>query len=306
MTTTTTSQRSAAVGELVTAERLVAGQCVYTRPLARSGMDWCEVRGSKRGRDNIRLALTRRDGKRFLLAVRPEVVFRTLDGRPVPTVVEADLANARLASGYPATRFRVRPSAGEVSVTWTDGPSVATVLASLATAGVAHPYCRRDVSGAMRATAVVRQAREGSLADHDRHQRLLEDLEAFTADERRLGIQLHRFADSDDRLTLAAKMREYGLLLADTAGVACPEPIRVCCHCHRPPQFTVRRLWHTDSTLSCAACLPRTGREDTRSCASDGLTDQHQEGGGALSNHPAGPDSVVRPIGHPVIEALAE
>lgn len=248
-------------GRLVRAELIAPGQFVYTRPLSRSAREWCEVRARRMLRTNVRLDLVRPDGKQFWWTLTPDHVLRTADARPA-TLPQAELARRTLKAAFPDAGFRVRASSGSTAVTWVDGPSTAQVMGLLADAGLTHMRCARTVSGQAIATALVRQMREDSLDSAnraDRHQRLLDDLSAFSQTEWALGKQLFAFAGcTDDRCHLTAAAHRFPLtVLADTAGVPCPPPLVVCRDCGAVPRFSVRPSGRTELLLCCAGCLSR-------------------------------------------------
>lgn len=90
-----------------------------------------------------RLELTRPDGTQFWLRISPSHVLRTSDAPAPAATRDADAARALLRELFPATTVRVRPSAGEVTVTWTDGLTVATIMTALAHGGLAYLRCTR-------------------------------------------------------------------------------------------------------------------------------------------------------------------
>jgi hypothetical protein len=246
-------------GQLVPAEDVCAGQYVHVRPLARSGREWCHVRSTNRLRYYQRLDLTRPDGAPFWLKISPSHVLRVSDAPAPATTPEADTARALLRELFPATAFRVRPSAGEVTVTWTDGPTVGTIMAALAHGGVAHLRCTRTTSPLARAAVIVRQAREVSLHDTSRFTALCDNLDTLTTDEWTLGRQLVAFAgDTDDRHDLATAVARIGLdILADTVGLPTPSTVERCVTCHGIPSFSVRAEGAAMAVPSCGPCLPR-------------------------------------------------
>jgi len=246
------------LGELLAAEDLAAGQYIYIAPLSRSGRDWCEVRGVARGRKYLRLDVTRRDGQEFWYRLPPRSVLRVLHAPPPPSVSQSDVVRAELQHAFPKASFRVRASGGAVRVAWIDGPSSSAVLSRLASAGAAHLDCRRTVSAQLTAAAVVRQAREGSLADYDRHRTLVDRDGDFSDDEHRLARQLLAFSGEEGWSDLSLDVLTFGLpLLAETAGVPCPAPVLVCPHCYDTPEFEVRYRLESASRLSCGKCLNR-------------------------------------------------
>jgi hypothetical protein len=258
MTSTNRTSSTQPTGRLTAAEDVVAGQYVHVRPLARSALEWCEVRGARRLRRYHLLELTRSDGVEFWWKVPPGHVLRTLDDAPPATTTpESDRARARLRQLFPGTGFRVRPSAGDTVVAWSDGPAVASVMTALATAGVAYPRCDRTCSPRALGAVLVHQARESSLHDAHRFTALCDTLDALTAEDWALGRQLAAFAgDTDDTYELLGTLRRFGLdILAETAGVPSPAALNCCQHCQGTPGFAIRRAGRRDTTLSCAACL---------------------------------------------------
>jgi len=261
MTTNAALTAAHCPGRLLLPEQLVPGQFIYVRPLSRSGLEWCEVRGVKRLRVYVRIDLLRADGLDFWYRLLPGEPLRTLDVHPSGWLPEVTVARSRLRLLFPETEFTARTSSGAVMLRWTDGPSVAEVMRALVVAGVTHVRCDRTISGATRATAIVRQAREDSLPLPRRHAELLDDLTTFTPTERALGRQLCAFAGgAEDRESLAAAVVRFGLpVLAETAGVPCPQPLILCAWCQAAPQFTVRHIRRMETKPCCGSCLGRHG-----------------------------------------------
>ena len=107
MTTETRAVAPAAAssGHLVAAEDLVGGQYVHVRPLARSGREWCQIRGAKRLRYYMRLELVRSDGVEFWWKVFPSHMLRTLATAAPDAPPESEAAQAKLRELFPDTQL---------------------------------------------------------------------------------------------------------------------------------------------------------------------------------------------------------